>query len=102
MKENLLDNLVILNEEQLKSASKDQLAGIFTQLENLKKKIDSELITTRVTLESKQADRDKLVKENKVQFGVSSIEELTCLRDEKIKKLTELGEALKIKVGENS
>ncbi len=97
MREDLLKDLVILNEEQLRGASKEQLAGIFNQLESMKKKIDSELISTRVTLESQQAEKDRLIEENRSQFGVSSIEELNILRDKKIKELSDLGEALKMK-----
>jgi hypothetical protein len=91
----MLENIQILNEEQLKSASKEQITNIFTQLNKTSESLSSQLINLRVTLETKQNELNSLLKEIESKYGVISIESLEQLKQEKVNELVKLGNELK-------
>ena len=94
---NLFNSLSILNEDQLKSASKDQLVSLFNQMNSIKQNMEKQLLDLRVQIETKQNEYKKLSDEIQEKFQTSSIEELESLRQIKIGELAKLGENLKAK-----
>lgn len=91
MLNNLLQNLQILNEEQLKVASKEQLSIIFNNIHKIKADLDQQNMNAKIQLETKQNEFNMLLANIKENFGVSSIEELRNLKNIKITELANLG-----------
>lgn len=94
MIQELLKDLPILDEGQLKKASKEQLSQVFNQINNLKGQLSEQALGARVQLETKQNEYDALCAEVQEKFGTVSVDELNSLKDEKISKLVELGQSL--------
>lgn len=88
-------NLSILNEAQLKTASKDQLVSVFNQISKVKQEIEKNLMDQRIQIETKQNELNKLSSEIQEKFQTASIEELENLKQTKINELSGLGEKLK-------
>lgn len=94
MIQELLKDLPILDEGQLKGASKEQLSQVFNQINNLKGQLSEQALGARVQLETKQNEYDKLCKEVQNKFGTVAVDELNNLKENKISKLVELGQSL--------
>jgi hypothetical protein len=94
MLNDLLKNLPVLNETQLKEANKERLSLIFNQISTLKTDLDRKAMDAKIQLNTKQNEVAALNAEIQNEFGTTSIEELEALKEEKIKKLVELGEDL--------
>ena len=92
----MFKDLMLLNEEQLKVASKEQIVAIFNKLNTTSQALEKELVNLRVTSETKQNESNKLVAEIQAEYGVTSIVELENLRAEKIHTLAQLGAELEI------
>jgi hypothetical protein len=91
----MLENITLLDAEQLRSASKEQITSILTQLNKTSESLNTQLLNLRVTVETKQNERNILVKEIESKYGVTSIEALEQLKKEKIEELIQLGNELK-------
>ena len=94
MIQELLKDLPILDENQLKIASKDQLSQLFSRISTLRGNLNEQALGAKVQLEAKQTEYDSLCKEVQEKFGTVSVDKLEVLKQEKIFKLVELGRSL--------
>lgn len=96
----MLNNLLILDEQQLKAASKDQLFTLFNQIESVKKTMEQQLVDTRVQLETKQNEYNSLLGEIKEKFGAATVEDLEAIKQKKVLELAQIGQELRNRIAE--